>query len=335
MRNAKPKVNLYDYDNQVKAEGYPVLCGVDEAGRGPLVGRVYAAAVILPECPLIEALNDSKQLTEKKREELYDRILETAVDYGIGWADEKEIDELNILQATFLAMRRAAGQLTVKPDIYLVDGNRHPLIPGLCRCEVKGDGRSAAIAAASILAKVSRDRYMVEQDKLYPGYEFSQHKGYGTALHYQRLAELGPCPIHRKSFLKNLSLRPAPNQGQQGEDAATRWLTEHGYRILARNARYPCGEIDIIAANGAYIAFVEVKQRGLGSIDRPAAWVDKTKQKKILQAAAQWLSENPTDLQPRFDVVEVSGEENEINLIQNAFIAEEDSSQKDSIHILI
>lgn len=313
-------MTLYEFDNRIKAEGFSLVCGVDEAGRGPLAGRVYAAAVILPEEPLIEGLNDSKKLTEKKREALYDEILEQALDFGVGWADEGEIDQINILQASFLAMRRAAEQLSVLPDIWLIDGNRHPHISGICRCEVKGDGHSAAIAAASILAKVSRDRYMLAQDALYPNYEFAQHKGYGTALHYEKLAAYGPCPIHRRTFLKNIDRKAAPNKGIAGEDSAAGFLTEQGCILLERNARSAYGEIDIIAQDGAFLAFVEVKQRNERSIDRPAAWVDKGKQQRILQTAQEWMAAHESALQPRFDIIEViTGKEEQINWIKNAF----------------
>lgn len=199
-------MELWKFEHEAVAEGYaPVICGVDEAGRGPLAGPVCAAAVILPMDLEIEGLNDSKKLTEKRREALYDIILNKAVAYGIAFASEKEIDEINILQATFLAMRRAVEQLNAKPSLVLVDGNRAPELGELpVKTIVKGDSLSANIAAASILAKVTRDRLMVELDGTYPQYGFSVHKGYGTKAHYAALTERGPCPIHRRSFLKKL-----------------------------------------------------------------------------------------------------------------------------------
>lgn len=199
-------MELWRFEHEAVAEGYaPVICGVDEAGRGPLAGPVCAAAVILPMDLEIEGLNDSKKLTEKRREALYDIILNKAVAYGIAFASEKEIDEINILQATFLAMRRAVEQLNTKPSLVLVDGNRAPELGELpVKTIVKGDSLSANIAAASILAKVTRDRLMVELDGTYPQYGFSVHKGYGTKAHYAALTERGPCPIHRRSFLKKL-----------------------------------------------------------------------------------------------------------------------------------
>lgn len=195
--------DLWSYERACRAEGFTTVCGVDEAGRGPLAGPVCAAAVILPQDLEIEGLNDSKKLTEKRREALYDVIVREAVAYGIAFADEKEIDEINILQATFLAMRRAVEQLSVRPSIVLVDGNREPDLGDLpVKTIVKGDSLSANIAAASILAKVTRDRFMLEQDAIYPQYGFAVHKGYGTKAHYAALTQYGACPIHRRSFLK-------------------------------------------------------------------------------------------------------------------------------------
>lgn len=195
--------DLWKYELDAMEKGYDVICGVDEAGRGPLAGPVCAAAVILPQEIEIEGLNDSKKLTDKKRRELYDVICEKAIAYGIAFADHKEIDEINILQATFLAMRRAVERLSVKPQLALVDGNRDPLLEGIeVKTIVKGDNLSASIAAASILAKVTRDRYMEEQAEIYPQYGFSVHKGYGTKAHYAALTQYGACPIHRLSFLK-------------------------------------------------------------------------------------------------------------------------------------
>lgn len=194
---------LWNFEHAAMEEGFSLICGVDEAGRGPLAGPVCAAAVILPPDLELEGLNDSKKLSEKRREALYPLICEQALAYGIAFASEQEIDELNILQATFLAMRRAVEQLGQKPDLALVDGNREQDFGDIpVRTIIKGDSRSANIAAASILAKVTRDRFMLEQDVVYPQYGFAVHKGYGTQKHYAALREFGPCPIHRRSFLK-------------------------------------------------------------------------------------------------------------------------------------
>lgn len=190
------------YENKARHDGFAVVCGIDEAGRGPLCGPVCAAAVILPQGCEIEGLNDSKKLSEKKREALYDVIKEKAVSYGIAMATAKEIDEINILQATYLAMRRAVEALSVQPDCALIDGNGKPGLSFEQRTIVKGDSKSISVAAASILAKVTRDRYMVEMDRFYPQYAFAQHKGYGTKLHYERIEAYGLCPEHRRTFLK-------------------------------------------------------------------------------------------------------------------------------------
>lgn len=192
------------YENEKYNEGYKIICGVDEAGRGPLAGSVYAAAVVLEKGQTIEGVNDSKKLSEKKRELLFDKIINECKDYSIGTASEKEIDELNILQATFLAMKRAVDGLSVKPDCALVDGNQIPNLDCDVTTVVKGDAKSESIAAASILAKVSRDRYMLEMAEKYPQYGFEKHKGYGTKLHYEMIEKYGICDIHRKTFLKKV-----------------------------------------------------------------------------------------------------------------------------------
>ena len=194
---------LFEYDKAVRND-YAVICGVDEAGRGPLAGDVYAAAVILDNDVYIEGLNDSKKLTEKKREILYDEIISKAKAYCIATASVEEIEKFNILQATFMAMRRAVEGLGITPDMALVDGNREPGLSCSSQTVVKGDGLSASIAAASILAKVSRDRYMAEIAEKYPQYCFEKHKGYGTKLHNELILEYGPSPVHRMSFLKKL-----------------------------------------------------------------------------------------------------------------------------------
>ena len=195
-------VNMWEIENSFFSENIRVICGVDEAGRGPLAGPVCAAAVILPANLEIPGLTDSKKLTDKKRRELYPVIKEQAIAYGIGFASEQEIDEINILQATFLAMQRAIDQLAVKPDLALIDGNRQKDFGIPVKTVVKGDSLSASIAAASILAKVTRDNLMLEQSEIYPQYKFDIHKGYGTKAHYEALREFGPCPIHRMTFLK-------------------------------------------------------------------------------------------------------------------------------------
>ena len=195
---------LWKFEHQCYDEGFEIVCGVDEAGRGPLAGPVCAAAVILPRDLEIEGLNDSKKLSDKRRRALFEQITAQAVSYGIAFATEQEIDEINILQATFLAMRRAMERLTVRPSIALIDGNRETDFGLPVRTIVKGDSLSANIAAASILAKVTRDDFMMQQAELYPQYGFDVHEGYGTCAHYDALRKYGPCPIHRRTFLKKL-----------------------------------------------------------------------------------------------------------------------------------
>ena len=195
-------INMWEIEDSFYAQDVQVICGVDEAGRGPLAGPVCAAAVILPPHLEIPGLTDSKKLTDKKRRELYPIIKEQAIAYGIAFASEQEIDEMNILQATFLAMQRAMDLLEVRPDLALIDGNREKDFGLPVMTVVKGDSRSANIAAASVLAKVSRDDVMLEMAEKYPEYGFEIHKGYGTKAHYAALREHGESPIHRRTFLK-------------------------------------------------------------------------------------------------------------------------------------
>lgn len=197
-------IELWTLENEIYAGGVKLLCGVDEAGRGPLAGPVCAAAVILPQNCEIEGLNDSKKLTEKKREALFDVICASAVSYGIAFATVEEIEEYNILGATFMAMNRAIAQLDRVPELALIDGNRNTGIQIPSRCVIGGDGKCADIAAASVLAKVTRDRYMLQMAELYPQYGFEKHKGYGTKAHYEAIRAYGPSPIHRPSFLRKM-----------------------------------------------------------------------------------------------------------------------------------
>ena len=194
----------WELENRLYDQGYQAVCGVDEAGAGPLAGPVYAAAVILPRGLTLPYRNDSKKVTPRRREILFDQIREQAIAYAIAWADEKEIDAINILNARMLAMDRAIKMLNPAADFALIDGNRNQGIELQNEMVVHGDARSASIAAASILAKVSRDRFMVELAEQYPQYAFEKHKGYPTKLHYQLLRQYGPSPVHRKTFLKKL-----------------------------------------------------------------------------------------------------------------------------------
>ena len=197
-------IELWTLENEIYAGGVKLLCGVDEAGRGPLAGPVCAAAVILPQNCEIQGLNDSKKLTEKKREALFDVICASAVSYGIAFATVEEIEEYNILGATFMAMNRAIAMLDSVPELALIDGNRNTGIQIPSRCVIGGDGKCADIAAASVLAKVTRDRYMLQMAELYPQYGFEKHKGYGTKAHYEAIRAYGPSPIHRPSFLRKM-----------------------------------------------------------------------------------------------------------------------------------
>lgn len=194
----------YSYEIAAHEKGYKVVCGIDEAGRGPLAGPVFAAAVILPENYSHPVLNDSKKLSEKKRDAVYDDIIKDAVCYSVGIATEEEIDEINILNATFLAMKRAVEGLSIKPDFAYIDGNQYPKTGVNEETIVKGDGKCISVAAASIIAKVSRDRFMLEIDKQYPEYQFSKHKGYGTKLHYEMIEKYGVSKVHRRTFLKKI-----------------------------------------------------------------------------------------------------------------------------------
>ena len=197
-------MDWFKYEKEASLLGYKTICGIDEAGRGPLAGPVCAAAVVLPVDCIIEGLDDSKKLSEKKREAMFEKIIEAAVSVGIGWASETEIDNINILQATFLAMTRAVKDINLTVDYALVDGNKLPALGIPAKAIVKGDGKVASIAAASIIAKVSRDRLLRKIDAQYPQYGFGRHKGYGTKAHYAAIKQYGILPIHRKSFLKNI-----------------------------------------------------------------------------------------------------------------------------------
>lgn len=320
-------LNMWQFEQEMVCEGYKLICGVDEAGRGPLAGPVYAAAVILPLEAEFSGLGDSKKLSEKTRDRLFDEIIETAVCYGIGTADHKEIDELNILKATFLAMNRAIESLEITPDIALIDGNRDPQPSCRSRCIVGGDAKSASIAAASILAKVSRDRYMLEMAEKYPDYAFERHKGYGTKLHYERLYKYGPSEIHRITFLKKMLNSPqqtdAKRRGDAGEKVALEYLEKKGYVVIAKGFRSQFGEIDLIVKNSGYIVFIEVKLRKNAKFASAGEHVGKEKQSKIKATANIWLTSHETALQPRFDVIEIYASDDmsnpEIIHIENAF----------------
>lgn len=208
-------MTLSEFDREY-SKHFRVVCGCDEAGRGPLAGDVFAAAVVFDDNTVIEGINDSKKLTEKKREQLFDEIKQKALFWSIKTASVEEIENLNILNAAMLAMKRAIEDLAVVPDICLIDGNKTPVVDVKTEAVVKGDAKSQSIAAASILAKVARDRYMLMLSKQYPQYQFEKHKGYGTKLHYQMIDEYGPCEIHRPSFLKKYYAKLSEHQQKNG-----------------------------------------------------------------------------------------------------------------------
>lgn len=333
---AEEQSSLWGFD----AQWGQTVCGLDEAGRGPLAGPVYAACVCLKPGAeaLLPHLNDSKKMTEKRREAAFAVLTAgEAAWFGIGSASPEEIDRENILRATFLAMDRAYAAMieqmgeTPPPSLALVDGNRDPGLPLPVRLVVKGDGRSASIAAASVLAKVSRDRVMGELDGQYPQYQFAKHKGYPTALHYEMLGKYGPSPVHRKSFLRTLSTHLAQldgaakpgkdaegpskegsgapsghNVGVFGERYTEAYLIRQGYELLARNWRCPGGEVDLILRRGRVLAFVEVKTRDEGSLGAPEEAVDAAKQERLIRCARAFLAgldpREREELQPRFDV---------------------------------
>ncbi|MDR2360472.1 MAG: ribonuclease HII, partial [Oscillospiraceae bacterium] len=294
----------------MEKEGY--VCGADESGRGPLAGDVYAAAVILPERYELPKLNDSKKLTAKQREKLYGLITGQAIAWAVGTASVDEIERLNILRAAQLAMNRAIAALDPAPVYALIDGNSVAYIDIPSEPIIGGDAEIPAIAAASIIAKVSRDRYMLTLDERYPQYGFARHKGYGTKLHYERLREFGVSPVHRMSFLKSLTgghnsenSISAKSIGDFGEDIAAEYLISKGCTLLARNFRAEYGEIDIIAVETDYIIFAEVKTRRGTGYGRASEAVDGRKREKIRLAAQEWLLLHETELQPRFDIIEV------------------------------
>ncbi|RGQ43766.1 ribonuclease HII [[Clostridium] leptum] len=279
------------------------MCGVDEAGRGPLAGPVYAAAVILPPGLEIEGANDSKKLTEKKREALFLEIKEKALAYCVASASEREIDDINILNATYLAMARAVEGLSVKADYALIDGNRMPRLSVPGETIVKGDGLSMSIACASILAKVTRDHVMMEWDQRYPQYQFAKHKGYGTKLHMDLIRRYGPCELHRQSFLKKILGADASRTTRaqsigKGRSSGSRLFGEKRLSHFREELSLPYGETDIIAEDGQYIIFVEVKTRNPGTMAGGAESVDEAKRKRLAQTAQTYLSEHPSGLQP-------------------------------------
>lgn len=307
-------------------EEYKYICGIDEAGRGPLAGPVVAAAVILPKNCEILYLNDSKQLSQAKREALYDEIMEKATAVGVGMSSPARIDEINILQATYEAMRKAIEALSQTPDILLNDAVRIPDVSLPQIPIIKGDAKSISIAAASIIAKVTRDRLMVQYDEILPGYGFARNKGYGSQEHIAALERMGASPIHRASFIKHFAVgknTDSENQntrekGAAYEKAVGYYMEQNGYKILEYNYRCRFGEIDIIAKDGDCIVFCEVKYRAQAGSGSPFEAVDRKKQKKIYACAMFYLKNRGLDtVQCRFDVAGIEG--TQITYIEDAF----------------
>ena len=302
---------ILTYERGLWEAGYDLVAGIDEVGRGPLAGPVVAAAVILPKECKIEGVNDSKKLSAKKREELYDIILEKAVSYGIGIVSNERIDEINILQATYEAMREALSQLKPKADYILADAVTIPMVSTPQRGIIKGDAKSMSIGAASIVAKVYRDRLMEAYDEVYPGYGFASNKGYGAAEHIEGLKKQGPTPIHRKTFLKNLLPQEgdtATDKGHRGEALAAKQMEKMGYEILERNFYALKAEIDIIAKKDNTIVFTEVKYRQSEEMGTPGEAVGYQKQQNIIRAAKVYMAQNclmEEGYDFRFDVAEV------------------------------
>lgn len=298
-------MNLFDFDRAFCVEN---LCGVDEAGRGPLAGPVVAAAVVLnyDEIDLILQVNDSKKLSEKKRQGLFEKIKLCCKDFAVGVVDVAYIEQHNILNATMFAMKIAVEKLKFAPELVLVDGNRLPRLEVAAKSIVKGDCKSACVAAASIIAKVTRDNIMQELDVKFPNYGFKKHKGYATAMHYENLNKFGPCEVHRPSFLKkskNLTLQKF--RGGVGEKIAYGWLKSNGFSVVLKNYYSRFGEIDLIATKNESIFFIEVKLRSFGCGYDPKEAVVVSKQKKIVRTAMVFLSKHKIKLQPRFGVIEI------------------------------
>lgn len=302
---------IMTYERECYEMGYELVAGIDEVGRGPLAGPVVAAAVILPKGCKIEGVNDSKKLSAKKREELYDVILEQAVSYGIGIVSNERIDEINILQATYEAMREALSQLSPQADYILADAVTIPMVSTPQRGIIKGDAKSMSIGAASIVAKVYRDRLMEVYEEAYPGYGFRANKGYGSPEHIDGIKKLGITPIHRKTFVKNFLPQDGDtttDKGNRGEVLAAKQMEKMGYEILERNYHALMGEIDIIAKKDTYIVFTEVKYRKNETMGSPAEAVNHWKQQHIVRAAKAYIAQNCLEqlgYDFRFDVAEV------------------------------
>ncbi len=317
--------SLLSFDRDAASACLGLVAGMDEAGRGPLAGPVVAACVIMPLEDPIEGVNDSKKLTEARREKLFPLILDRAVAVGVGIVDRAEIDRINILNATRLAMRMAYADMNLEPQLLLVDAVEGLDLPVETQPIIRGDGTSYSIAAASIVAKVTRDRRMAQLEELYPGYGFARHKGYGTADHIEALRALGPCPEHRLSFIGGILGPNRKQKGRAGEAMAEKLLLAEGLEVLDRNWRTARGELDIVAMDADTLAFVEVKYRESERYGLPREAVDQRKRRGIVQTALSYLHEKGRKgARCRFDVVEIvkRGQSYDINYVKDAFPTE-------------
>jgi uncharacterized protein (TIGR00252 family) len=306
--------SFFEFDNTFRSKNEYLLCGIDEAGRGPLAGPVVAAAVVLPVNFDMPEVRDSKKLSEKKRNDLYKTIIDHALSFGIGVVHERKIDEINILNATYEAMKQAIGGISIKPHLFLIDGNPVPFSHIKHRNIIQGDTKSLSIASASILAKVVRDDLMKRYSKVYPYYGFEKHKGYGTKNHLEILKTLWATPIHRQSFKPVKSFLPGHDHyksrrwlGKRGEQLAASSLIKLGNDIIAMNYNVQgIGEIDIIHMEENEIVFTEVKTGYSGNRwGEPIDQIDRKKRDRILETAEVFLSKNDYDAHVRFDVISV------------------------------
>ncbi|NMC55699.1 MAG: ribonuclease HII [Eubacteriaceae bacterium] len=320
------KKELNRIDNMIKAQSELfesdtfAVAGIDEVGRGPLAGPVVACAVIMSSGAKILHINDSKKLSEKMREELYIQIQENSLSIGIGIIDNARIDKINILNATKEAMKSAVSDLKIKPDALIIDAVKLP-IDIIQKSPIKADEKYYSVAAASIIAKVTRDNMMKEYALKYPQYGFCENKGYGTAEHIEAIHKYGPCPIHRQSFIKNISLANSKTKGNSGEYDARQYLINKGYEIIRNNYSTQYGEIDIIFKDNEYLVFCEVKTRKNSEYGTGAMAVGLDKINKITKTALVYITENEiSDMDIRFDIIEVY-DDGKVVHIDNAFMA--------------
>mgnify|MGYP001099316189 CR=1 FL=1 len=325
-------MDMLQYEEKYWSQGMEFIAGIDEAGRGPLAGPVVASAVILPQDVNLPEVTDSKKLTEKKREGLFYDIMNVAVAVGVGIVHEREIDQINILQSTYMAMQMAVGKLMVKPDILMVDGHPADIKNFVQENIIKGDSKSLSIASASIIAKVTRDRIMINYDKVFPLYDFASHKGYGSQKHIELIKKYFATPIHRQSFKPILDHLPTLKYykekrlvGQLGEQLVACELIKDGCKILEMNFNVPeIGEVDIIFTDGDNLVFIEVKTQTKGhGWNESRTQIDEHKSQRIMNAARHFMDENEYDTEIRFDVAEVilGDSKPRINIIKNGLSA--------------